>query len=123
MAELLKYDGSAGKSAFGAAAARQGKAKIGLNRVGRVIKIMPIERQASLKPQRIPGTKANRPDFGLRAQQVGKGGRMLKTIGQGARLQMEKVFSGPVYLELFVKVVPGWRRSAARLAELGYRGE
>ncbi|MEX1316285.1 MAG: GTPase Era [Synechococcaceae cyanobacterium] len=54
---------------------------------------------------------------------IGKGGRMLKTIGQGARLQMEKMFSGPVYLELFVKVVPGWRRSAARLAELGYRGE
>ncbi len=54
---------------------------------------------------------------------IGKGGRMLKTIGQGARLQMEKVISGPVYLELFVKVVPGWRRSAARLAELGYRGE
>jgi GTP-binding protein Era len=24
---------------------------------------------------------------------------------------------------LFVKVVPGWRRSAARLAELGYRGD
>jgi GTP-binding protein Era len=54
---------------------------------------------------------------------IGKGGQMLKTIGQGARLQMEKVFSGPVYLELFVKVVPGWRRSAARLAELGYRGD
>lgn len=54
---------------------------------------------------------------------IGKGGRMLRTIGQGARLQMEKVFSGPVYLELFVKVVPGWRRSAARLAELGYRGD
>ncbi|MFM7549501.1 MAG: GTPase Era [Cyanobacteriota bacterium] len=54
---------------------------------------------------------------------IGKGGRMLKTIGQGARLQMEKVFAGPVYLELFVKVVPGWRRSAARLAELGYRGD
>jgi GTP-binding protein Era len=54
---------------------------------------------------------------------IGKGGRMLKTIGQGARLQMEKVFSGPVYLELFVKVVPGWRRNAARLAELGYRGD
>ena len=54
---------------------------------------------------------------------IGKGGQMLKTVGKGARLQMEKVFSGPVYLELFVKVVPGWRRSAARLAELGYRGE
>ncbi|MEO1003407.1 MAG: GTPase Era [Cyanobacteria bacterium J06638_7] len=54
---------------------------------------------------------------------IGKGGRMLRTIGQGARLQMETVVGGPVYLELFVKVVPGWRRSAARLAELGYRGE
>jgi GTP-binding protein Era len=54
---------------------------------------------------------------------IGKGGSMLRTIGAGARLQMEKVFSGPVYLELFVKVVPGWRRSAARLAELGYRGD
>ncbi len=54
---------------------------------------------------------------------IGKGGRMLRTIGQGARLQMEKLVGGPVYLELFVKVVPGWRRNAARLAELGYRGE
>jgi GTP-binding protein Era len=52
---------------------------------------------------------------------IGKGGRMLRTIGQGARLQMEKLVDGPVYLELFVKVVPGWRSSAARLAELGYR--
>ncbi|MEB3307516.1 MAG: GTPase Era [Cyanobacteriota bacterium] len=54
---------------------------------------------------------------------IGRGGRMLKNIGQGARLQMEKLFSGPVYLELFVKVVPGWRRSPARLAELGFREE
>jgi len=53
---------------------------------------------------------------------IGKGGRMLKEIGTGARHQMEKVFEGPVYLELFVKVVPNWRRSAARLAELGYSG-
>ena len=48
---------------------------------------------------------------------------MLRTIGQGARLQMEKLLAGPVYLELFVKVVPGWRGSAARLAELGYTGD
>ncbi|MEB3296447.1 MAG: GTPase Era [Cyanobacteriota bacterium] len=54
---------------------------------------------------------------------IGKGGRMLRTIGQGARLQMQKLLAGPVYLELFVKVVPGWRGSAARLAEFGYRGE
>jgi GTP-binding protein Era len=54
---------------------------------------------------------------------IGKGGAMLRQIGRGARLQMEKVFDGPVYLELFVKVVPGWRRHPGRLAELGYRDE
>ena len=54
---------------------------------------------------------------------IGKGGRMLRDIGSGARTQMQKLINGPVYLELFVKVVPGWRRSAARLAELGYRGD
>ena len=54
---------------------------------------------------------------------IGRGGQMLKAIGQGARLQMQKVFDGPVYLELFVKVVPNWRQNPTRLAELGYRGE
>ena len=51
---------------------------------------------------------------------IGKGGSMLKTIGQGARLQMQTLIDGRVYLELFVKVVPDWRRKPARLAELGY---
>ena len=51
---------------------------------------------------------------------IGKGGAMLKTIGQGARLQMQTLIDGPVYLELFVKVVPDWRSKPARLAELGY---
>jgi GTPase len=51
---------------------------------------------------------------------IGRGGAMLKMIGQGARLQMQKVFDGPVYLELFVKVVPNWRQNPARLNELGY---
>ncbi|MEB3255099.1 MAG: GTPase Era [Synechococcaceae cyanobacterium] len=54
---------------------------------------------------------------------IGQGGRMLRTIGQGARLQMQKLFDGPVHLELFVKVVPNWRRHPGRLAELGYRGD
>jgi GTP-binding protein Era len=48
---------------------------------------------------------------------------MLREIGSGARQQMQKLINGPVYLELFVKVVPNWRRSASRLAELGYRGD
>ncbi|MEB3199655.1 MAG: GTPase Era [Synechococcaceae cyanobacterium] len=54
---------------------------------------------------------------------IGRGGSMLRTIGRGARLQMQKLFDGPVYLELFVKVVPHWRRHPGRLAELGYRGD
>jgi GTP-binding protein Era len=54
---------------------------------------------------------------------IGKGGSMLREIGRGARLQMQKVFEGPVYLELFVKVVPHWRRHPTRLAELGYNGD
>ena len=54
---------------------------------------------------------------------IGKGGSMLKEIGSGARQQMVKLIDGPVYLELFVKVVPNWRRNPARLAELGYRGD
>jgi GTP-binding protein Era len=54
---------------------------------------------------------------------IGRGGQMLRLIGRGARLQMQKLFEGPVYLELFVKVVPNWRRHPARLAELGYWGE
>lgn len=51
---------------------------------------------------------------------IGRGGQMLRAIGSGARQQMETLLGNPVYLELFVKVVPHWRRSAARLAELGY---
>ena len=53
---------------------------------------------------------------------IGKGGAMLKTIGQGARLQMQTLIDGSVYLELFVKVVPDWRSKPHRLAELGYGG-
>lgn len=54
---------------------------------------------------------------------IGKGGSMLKSIGSAAREQMQKLIAGKVYLELFVKVVPKWRQSRVRLAELGYRVE
>ena len=51
---------------------------------------------------------------------IGKGGAMLKSIGQAARFQMQALIDGSVYLEIFVKVVPDWRSKPARLAELGY---
>ncbi len=53
---------------------------------------------------------------------IGKGGSMLKTIGSEARIQIQALIEGPVYLELFVKVVPDWRRKPSRLSELGYKG-
>ncbi len=54
---------------------------------------------------------------------IGKKGSMLKMIGQSARLNMSKLIDGPVHLELFVKVVPNWRKKEARLLEFGYEEE
>ena len=45
---------------------------------------------------------------------------MLKIIGQSARSNMSKLIDGPVHLELFVKVVPNWRKKESRLIEFGY---
>jgi GTPase len=52
---------------------------------------------------------------------VGKGGQMLKKIGTAARLQMERMLGTKVFLELFVKVQPGWRDSRAFVDELDWR--
>lgn len=51
---------------------------------------------------------------------IGKGGRMLKAIGQAAREQLELFLGAKVYLELSVKVIPDWRRNPRALRELGY---
>jgi len=48
---------------------------------------------------------------------------MLKIIGQSARSNMSKLIDGPVHLELFVKVVPNWRKKESRLFEFGYEVE
>ncbi|MBE9504491.1 MAG: GTPase Era [Proteobacteria bacterium] len=50
---------------------------------------------------------------------VGKGGKMIKTIGTLARKDMESLLGTKVYLELFVKVKSGWSRSAQSLRDLG----
>ena len=54
---------------------------------------------------------------------IGKKGIMLKTIGTAARQQIQKLISGKVHLDLFVKVEPKWRQSRIRLAEFGYQVE
>lgn len=51
---------------------------------------------------------------------IGKGGQMLKQIGQEARKQLELFLGSKVYLELVVKVMPDWRRDPRALRELGY---
>ena len=40
---------------------------------------------------------------------IGKGGSMVKEIGQKARVDIEKLLGKKVYLELYVKTVPKWR--------------
>jgi GTP-binding protein Era len=51
---------------------------------------------------------------------IGSGGQRIKTIGQSARARIEALVGGAVYLDLWVKVLPNWRRNPAALARLGY---
>lgn len=51
---------------------------------------------------------------------IGKSGSKLKTIGTAARKDLEKKFGHPVFLQLWVKVKPGWRKSQEELRRLGY---
>ncbi len=51
---------------------------------------------------------------------IGQNGRMLKRIGQEARLALEQFLGRRVYLDLWVKVRKNWRRDERYLRELGY---
>ncbi|HEY7405051.1 MAG TPA: GTPase Era [Candidatus Angelobacter sp.] len=58
---------------------------------------------------------------GQKAILIGKGGEKLKQMGTAARQELEKRLNKKVFLELFVKVKPGWRQSAAFVEELDWR--
>jgi len=49
---------------------------------------------------------------------VGSGGRMLKSIGIGARTRIERMLSRRVDLRLHVRATPGWMNDEARLREI-----
>lgn len=49
---------------------------------------------------------------------VGRQGQMIKSIGTAARLDLEEYLERRVYLELFVRVEPGWREDRSVLATL-----
>jgi GTPase len=58
---------------------------------------------------------------GQKAILIGKGGQKLKEMGTAARFELEGLLGKKVYLELFVKVKPGWRESVAFVDELDWR--
>ncbi len=51
---------------------------------------------------------------------VGKGGQMIRTIGQRSRGEIERFLGTRVFLELFVKVKKNWMDSEKMLREFGY---
>ncbi len=57
---------------------------------------------------------------GQKAIIIGRSGAKLKTIGMAARKELEEKFGYPIYLQLWVKVKPGWRKSQEELRRLGY---
>lgn len=51
---------------------------------------------------------------------IGKQGAGIRNLGQISRGKIEKLVGSPVYLDLWVKAMPGWRNKASSLQFLGY---
>ena len=54
---------------------------------------------------------------------IGAKGQRIRSIGQAARVKVESLLGQSVYLDLWVKVLPNWRKNAHALARFGYRVE
>jgi GTP-binding protein Era len=52
---------------------------------------------------------------------IGKGGAMLRRIGTEARKEIEAMSGRKVYLEIHVKVAPGWRDDEKALKQFGFK--
>ena len=51
---------------------------------------------------------------------IGAGGKMIKAIGRSSRLDIERVFGTPVFLDLRVRVDKKWSKNPRALRRLGY---
>ena len=51
---------------------------------------------------------------------VGKGGSMIRQIGQSSRKEIERMLGVKVHLELFVRVQKNWTQSGRMMKEFGY---
>jgi GTP-binding protein Era len=54
---------------------------------------------------------------------IGAKGQRIRSIGQTSRVKVEGLVERKVYLDLWVKVLPNWRKSANALARFGYKLE
>lgn len=54
---------------------------------------------------------------------IGKKGRLLKEVGQEARVDIERLLGSPVFLDLWVKTKQDWRNEEHMLHRFGYRDE
>ncbi len=54
---------------------------------------------------------------------IGSNGKQLQRIGKAARKEIEEIVDGKVFLDLFIKVEPKWRRNEKALKRLGYKLE
>ena len=54
---------------------------------------------------------------------IGAKGVRIREIGKAARAKIEALVGGPVYLDLWVKVLHNWRRDRNALKRLGYQPE
>ena len=52
---------------------------------------------------------------------IGAKGARVKEIGRSARVKIEALIEQKVYLDLWVKVLPNWRKNSGALARFGYR--
>ncbi len=57
---------------------------------------------------------------GHKSMVIGNKGARLKEISTQSRQDMEKLFGGPVYLEIWIKVKSGWADNEAGLRAYGY---
>jgi GTPase len=52
---------------------------------------------------------------------IGAGGQRIRDIGRAARIKVEAFVGAAVYLDLWVKVLPNWRKSDIAIRRFGYR--
>lgn len=52
---------------------------------------------------------------------IGRGGQMLRAVGEAARADLESLLGRQVNLQLWVKVKPDWREKEGALQQFGYR--